>query len=213
MVSLVKGTIRMTTSAEGRSFGSFSMPWTPSRAVRATRTKLTPEGLEPLLDSLADGAVADDEHVLAMQLVTENRRVGPLYRDASVVQILSFLAARPDPGMLQLAKEWKVFCAGENGSDRPFGGGDGMNAARVAEDDARRDDFQQPIDSGDGGLNHVQSAKKRQLPLRLARTTGGAIQNSTSTGCVGLERDQLQRNAIGQQPMQIRIDSIQARQL
>ena len=130
--------------------------------------KLDPEGLEALFDRAADGAVADDEDTLAVEFFAEDVRIGPFHRRMqSVIALLSLLAASPDTGMPQIVEQRKIFGPGENGGDRPFRGRDGMDAARITENHVGRDELQQTIDAGNGGLSHAESLKKRELLLGL----------------------------------------------
>jgi hypothetical protein len=125
----------------------------------------------------------------------------------SVVVVLSFFAARPDAGALQIAEEREIFERSKDGGDGPLGGGDVVDAACVAEDHVGGHELEEAIDASDGGLSDAESVKKREHLLGLMRP-GGRDPEFDFDGVRGTEGNELERDAVGQKTVEVRIDDI-----
>jgi len=117
------------------------------------------EGFEAGLDGGADGAVADDEDGLAGEVFAEDAVLACL--GAGLVEEVVRYGGLPVPLLLVLkvTVEREAFKRGEDGGEDPFGCGDVMEAAAVAEGDVLGEPGGDPVDAGHHGLDNLDPAE------------------------------------------------------
>lgn len=110
-------------------------------------------------------------------------------------------------GAAEIVVEGQILERGENGGDGPLGGGDGVDAAGVAEGDVAGKDFEEGVDAGEGGLDDADAAQEGPGALGL----GGERRRDPEfdvEGMVKARRDEDEVDAGGEQASQIGIDGI-----
>jgi hypothetical protein len=82
-----------------------------------------------------------------------------------------------------------------------------VDAARVAKGDAGRGELEESIDAGDGSLDNAEAVEIRQLALCVVSPWRSDPEFDVDIAC-GTERNEFERNAFGQQAVQLGIDRI-----
>ena len=128
--------------------------------------------LEPGLDGGADGSISHDKDLFACKIFRED---GVLPAGCSGLAEKAIRYRRESFPLLlrlQIAVQRQALHHGKNGGQYPFGGGDVVDAASVAQDYAWREPGQDPIDAGHERLSNLQAAELWKGRLRVPAVKG-----------------------------------------
>ncbi len=141
------------------------------------------KGKDEMLDGLANGAVADKQDALAMQLFLLDGREGGVGvgMDARV-DFGNLRTAAPVGIALEIVIPGEVFEHGENGGESPLCGGDVVRVLGVADGDAGGSERDEPVGAGHEAEDGVDAAQVRPDAL----SDGGRGRRNPEVDLVGL---------------------------